>query len=348
MDYGLKVVNFTDALIEELKNCPFQLLYRNKKWQLYKYFRFYYNDEEANWPLFIREFKSIDELFLHILQSNEWYCTFSLAGREAIMDCIQFVYFTQNDGKQNFKMRYKCYMQFHQQWTIAYSEAVLPLEHELDEQALFNRLPLPANATEAFLLSRELKYNPSEHRIKQFEDCDNLASWLLREFIEQKLQLALCKNCGCYFIKNSLHRKYCSHSCEKKALKVGSHAGEAEVKRLYRVINQRFERKIKSQSLYNYTGMLANENYNELELFSDIEDKDIKKDPSSATFYNEHFKQMKETYRRLYKKRYKAIKKAKKAYINEECTETAYKEKLDSFLSWLNNVVDQLSAFCLH
>ena len=321
------------------------MLYINKKWQLYKIFSFYHENKEADLPLFISEFDSIGELFVHILQSGEWYCTLSSAVREALIDCMQFVFFAQDDTKQSFKTRYQCYMRFHQQWTITYSEAVPPFAFEFGELAFSKDFPPPSDANEALLLSKKLKKKSTEHSIKQFEDCDNLAWWALREIIEQNFQIAVCKNCGCYFVKNTQHRKYCSRKCEKLALNVGTHAGEPEIKRLYGVINQRFERKKNSKSFYNYMGVLFDDDYNELELFSDLEDKDIKEDPSTAVFRGEHFKQIKETYKRLYKKRYKVVKDAKIEYKSGKLSEAKYKEKLDSFLSWLNNVVKQLDAF---
>ena len=79
-----------------------------------------------------------------------------------------------------------------------------------------------------------------------------------------------------------------------------------------------------------------------------MEEKTIREDPTVGIFDSAHFEQMWETYSGLRKARYNNIRKAKKAYLSGELSDSQYKMLLDSFVSWLENVVKQLGAFSLY
>ena len=293
-------------------------------------------------------FESIGELLFYLLQSNEWCFTLPSTERDALLDCINFVFLMQDDVRQsNYKLRYHCYMQFHGRKIIRGSDFLLDT-YDLREVIRSMGLPDPKNAFDVLRLAREFKYSAEANSVKEFDNCVDLAWWALNDIVEDYKIIARCKVCGQYFIKSQQCRIYCSTDCASKGKKIGSYLDEPKIKSLSRIIDQRFTRKRKSNSLYLYNETTYGRDYNELDLFSDMEEKTIREDPTVWIFDSSHFEQMWKTYSGLRKDRYNKVRKAKKECLCGEISEKQYKMLLDSFVSWLENVVKQLGAFSFY
>lgn len=346
MQYGINYP-MNPEMEELLLPAPFHLHYDDKEndWDLCKLLSMEVSSKKIIIPIRIKKIASIEELFLHLMQANEWYCTFSSSGRDAIADCIKFVFLAEdNVGQYDFKLRYHCYMQFQRRRPIGGSEFLLN-SSDFIEAARSMGEPEPKDELDALRLAQKFKYSCEGNRVKVFDDFDNLVWWTLNEIIGHNKQIALCKVCNKYFIKSRDSRKYCSTDCANKGKIKGIYLDEPELERLSKLIEQRFVRKKHSYSLYSYSKTTYDKDYNEYELFSDIEEKNNREDPTEALFDSEHFIQMRKTYNRLRKTRFDAAEKAREAKFSGKISEREYKKVLGSVLSWLENVAEQLSAF---
>lgn len=322
---------------------------KGKHWALCKY-RF---DQEFNGcgphlPQKIAEFGSVGELFLCLLRSNEGEYSLFSSERDALIDCINFVFFMQDSsGQYDSKLRYHWYMQFQKQRRIHDSDFRIA-SCFLKEKARAMGLPDPKDASDFIRLAQKTGYFTEGNGIKEFRSCEDLAWWALDDIVWHNKQIARCMVCGQYFIKSKQYRKYCGTDCASKGKKTGAYLDDPKIKRLSDIINLRFTRKRKSNSLYLYNEATYGKDFNELDLFSDMEEKTIREDPTVGIFDSTHFEQMWKTYSGLRKDRYNNVRKAKKEYLSGKISEKQYKMLLDSFVSWLENVVKQLGAFSLY
>lgn len=346
MQYGINYP-MNPEMEERLLPAPFYLHFDDKEnnWDLCKPFCEENFKKIITIPIRIAKFISIEELFLHLLQSNEWYCTLSSSEKNAIADCIKFVFLTEdNVSRYDFKLRYHCHMQFQCRKPIVAAEFILN-SSDFTEAARSMGRPDPEDEFDALRLAQKFKYSSEGNRVKVFDNCDDLAWWALNEIIGNNKQIALCKACRKYFITSRENKKYCSTNCANMSKIKGIFLDEPELKRLSNRIEQKFIRKKHSYSLYSYNKKTHDKDYNEHALFSDLEEKANREEPTEALFNSEHFNQMWETYNRLRKTRFDAAEKAREAKFSGKISEREYKKVLGSVLSWLENVAEQLSAF---
>ncbi len=342
-------MHITPELKAALSLVPFQLFQSSskKEWYLSKQIQFItIIGKKISFRITLDEFSSIEDLFLDILHHDKWYSDLSLSERATLMNCVEFVFLAKDNISKDYDRRYQCYKQHHSIKT-SFSEFNINAP-DFSEAAQSMNLPEPKTATEALQLVQKFNYSPEKNTGKEFKSCNDLAWWALEQVIKRNKQLGFCKTCGIYFVKSQQYRKYCSKECANEDSKVGAYLGDPQIKQLSQIINQRFERKTKSNSLYIYNETLFEGDYNVFDLFSGLEDKKIRDDPSVAIFEAEHFDQMRKAYKRLYKSRYTTVKEAKASYLRREISEKQYKKVLATFLSWLENVVKQLSAFTLN
>lgn len=322
---------------------------KRKRWVLCQYIlnqEFY--ESGTYLPQKIAEFSSVGELFLHILQSNKEDYRLSPVERDALIDCINFVFLMQgNGGESDYKLRYHLYLQSQRRSPVHGSEFHIA-SYFLKEKARAAGLPNPKDASDLLRLAQKSKYFIEVKGIKQFSDCEDLAWWALDDKIWHDKQIARCKVCGQYFIKSQQRRIYCSTDCASKGKKTGAYLDEPEIKRLSGIVDQRFTRKRNSQSLYIYNETTYDKDYNEFDLFSGMKEKANREDPAAAIFESTHFEQMWKTYSGFRTARYKDVKSVKKAYLSGKIPEKQYKNELESFLSWLKNVAKQLRAFSIY
>lgn len=309
------------------------------------------------------EYSSIFALFYTLLYSEDWSHLVSSKWRSTILKVIEKVYFFE-DRPAFYLTPSERYMLYHQyffknptlsrmlEFTVHHrkgrvaEDMIVPILKKFEAKSSPDKNYPSFDSYENMLRAAEdAQTRVPIKDIFSFPTVDALASWIFQKIIDSNKDFQICPLCGRYFIPDRKGTIHCSPECRQSQIASQKFCGIPEIQGAYGCIMTAFCRKKKSKKLYIYTASsdAYHGSYDEHQLLKDV--LPATEDLLSRQYSQHDFSAMHDSFRNENKMRYKSFKEIHKAYKKGSINEADYIPAKETYITWLENVREQLKLF---